>query len=77
MTTLQVALGTLSLCLLQGCASRPPDPFTIPRVAAHNSSSQQNECPPSMGKVCFGSLGRSETLTCGCSSASPLGTPYQ
>jgi hypothetical protein len=76
MTTLQVALGALSLCLLEACASHPADPFPLRRVA-HNNPSEQNECPPSMGKICFGSLGLPGTLTCGCSSASPLGTPYQ
>ena len=80
MTSLQVALGSLSLSLflLQGCASQPADLFT--RVA-HNKSSVsvqgEGECPPSMGKVCFGSIGLPGTLTCGCSSTSPLGTPYQ
>lgn len=78
MTSLQVALGSLSLCLLQGCASQPPDLFT--RMAQNKSSVSvqgEGECPPGMGKVCFGSIGFPATLTCGCSSTSPLGTPYQ
>jgi hypothetical protein len=72
MTTTRVALGSLLLCLLlQGCASTPPHPLTLARTTA---SSEQGECPPLFGKVCYGTV--PGAMKCGCSTVSPLGTPY-
>jgi hypothetical protein len=68
MTSLQLALGSLSLCLLQGCAS-PPQRVVV------TASNVQSECPPLFGKVCYGSV--PGAMKCGCSTVSPLGTPYQ
>jgi hypothetical protein len=65
MTLLRAALGTLSLYLLQSCAAGPP----------LTASNQQSECPPLFGKVCYGSI--PSAMKCGCSTVSPLGTPYQ
>ncbi len=65
MTLLRAALGVLLLCSLQGCASAPP-------LTAAN---EHSECPPLFGKVCYGSV--PGAMKCGCSTVSPLGTPYQ
>jgi len=65
MTLLRAALASLTLCLLQSCASAPP----------LTASNQQSECPPMFGKVCYGSI--PSAMKCGCSTVSPLGTPYQ
>jgi len=70
MTSLQVALGSLSLLLLGGCASAPT---AMPPAAATSAGS---ECPPLFGKVCYGPTDRPDIMRCGCSSVSPLGTPY-
>jgi hypothetical protein len=68
MTSYHLALGSLALVLLQGCASAPP---------AHPPQRlSQNECPPLFGKVCYGPSDRPDTMRCGCSTVSPLGTPY-
>jgi hypothetical protein len=75
MTSLQVALGSLSLCLLQSCASVPTEP---PHHLSQNktlAANEQSECPPLFGKVCYGSV--PGAMKCGCSTVSPLGTPYQ
>jgi hypothetical protein len=72
MSSLKLSLGLLCLCLLQGCASLRTDP------GAHYSTatSQSAECPPLFGKVCYGPTDRPDVMRCGCSSVSPLGTPY-
>ena len=74
MTTVRVALGSLSLCLLlQGCASVSSDQAY--RLAQNKTaSSEQSECPPLFGKVCYGTV--PGAMKCGCSTVSPLGTPY-
>ena len=74
MRTVRVALGSLSLCLLlQSCASAPSDPAH--RLAlSQAASSEQSECPPLFGKVCYGTV--PGAMKCGCSTVSPLGTPY-
>ena len=78
MTPLRVAIGLLSLLglLVQGCASTPPpqDPLQHLAAARATSSSEQSECPPLFGKVCYGSV--PGAMKCGCSTASPLGTTY-
>jgi hypothetical protein len=72
MTTIRAALGSLSLgLLLQGCASAPPHPLALAKATA---SSEQGECPPLFGKVCYGTV--PGAMKCGCSTVSPLGTPY-
>ena len=76
MTKYQVALGSLSLWLLQACSSGPvPSPMQHLSYARATSSSQQHECPPLFGKVCYGSV--PGAMKCGCSTVSPLGAPYQ
>ena len=74
MTTIQLALGSLSLCLLQGCVSRSPDPVHHLSQNQSEISGGQGECPPLFGKVCYGSV--SGAMKCGCSTVSPLGAPY-
>jgi hypothetical protein len=75
MTSLHVALGSLSLCLLQGCASLPADfPHRL-WLDEPTASNERGECPPLFGKVCYGSV--PGAMKCGCSSVSPLGAPYQ
>ncbi len=73
MTLPQVALGSLALSflLLCGCAA-------VPAGLPHRSeaTSAANECPPLFGKVCYGPTDRPDIMRCGCSSVSPLGTPY-
>ncbi len=69
MTSLQVALGSLSLLLLQACASAPTRPGA-------GSAAASESCPPLFGKVCYGPSDRPDIMRCGCSSVSPLGTPY-
>jgi hypothetical protein len=78
MTTCQVALGSLSLLVLQSCASGPgPSPMQHVSYAVATHSSEQGECPPLFGKVCYGPTDRPEgMMRCGCSTVSPLGTPY-
>jgi hypothetical protein len=73
MTSYQVALGALSLSvlLLGGCATKPT---ALPH--AGSAASAANECPPLFGKVCYGPTDRPDIMRCGCSSVSPLGTPY-
>ncbi len=72
MTSFQVALGSLSLLLLEGCASAPAG---VTHVAT-TTASAGSECPPLFGKVCYGPTDRPDIMRCGCSSVSPLGTPY-
>jgi hypothetical protein len=74
MTSTRLALGSLSLLwMLQGCTSTPTDFYPArTRTAAANPAS---ECPPLFGKVCYGSV--PGAMKCGCSTVSPLGTPYQ
>jgi hypothetical protein len=72
MTSYPFALGSLSVLLLAGCAT---DPVGIPHRAAA-ASSAGGECPPLFGKVCYGPTDRPDIMRCGCSSVSPLGTPY-
>jgi hypothetical protein len=73
MTTVRVALGSLSLCLLlQSCASAPADRHRL--AQNQTASSEQSECPPLFGKVCYGTV--PGAMKCGCSTVSPLGTPY-
>lgn len=75
MTSTKLALGSLSLLwVLEGCTSTPTclAPTHTTTMAATTAS---NECPPMFGKVCYGSM--PGTLKCGCSTVSPLGTPYQ
>ena len=76
MTTVRVALGSLSLgLLLQGCAAAPPpDPVRHLSLTQPTASTEQNECPPLFGKVCYGTV--PGAMKCGCSIVSPLGTPY-
>ena len=73
MTSTKLAMGSLTLLwILQGCTSTPTN-FTLPhnRTAAVSA----NECPPLFGRVCYGSV--PGAMKCGCSTVSPLGTPYQ
>lgn len=72
MTSLRLALGPLSLYLLQGCASPPADPSANSTVVAESA-----RCPPEYSKVCYGPTERPDLMRCGCSSVSPLGTPYR
>ena len=78
MTKYQLALGSACLMLLQACTSTPPaqsgQRLALFRTAA--ASQGQNECPPLFGKVCYGPSDRPDTMRCGCSTVSPLGTPY-
>ena len=75
MTTVRVALGSLSLCLLlQSCATVPPDSPHRLALTRTTASAEQNECPPLFGKVCYGTV--PGAMKCGCSTVSPLGTPY-
>ena len=76
MPTLRVALGSLTLgLLLQSCASAPPpDPVHRLSLTRATASTDQKECPPLFGKVCYGTV--PGAMKCGCSTASPLGTPY-
>jgi hypothetical protein len=69
MTSLQIALGSVSL-LLAGCATTPVG------IAQRSAASVGSECPPLFGKVCYGPTDRPDIMRCGCSSVSPLGTPY-
>jgi len=78
MKAFQLALGSSCLMLLQACTSTPPAHSgqrlsLFERAAA---SPGQNECPPLFGKVCYGPSDRPDTMRCGCSTVSPLGTPY-
>jgi hypothetical protein len=74
MRTARVALGSLSLwLLLQSCASLSSDP-PHHLVLSKTASSEQSECPPLFGKVCYGTV--PGAMKCGCSTVSPLGTPY-
>ncbi len=75
MTSIQVALGSLTLCLLQSCASVPPEPVQHLSQNKSSMANEQSECPPLFGKVCYGSV--PGAMKCGCSTVSPLGTPYQ
>ena len=78
MKTYQLALGSACLMLLQACSSTLPAhskqrlSLFQPVAAARG----QNECPPLFGKVCYGPSDRPDTMRCGCSTVSPLGTPY-
>lgn len=77
MTSYQLALGSLCLVLLQACASTSPA-HSGQRLTLNEprASQAQNECPPLFGKVCYGPSDRPDTMRCGCSTVSPLGTPY-
>jgi hypothetical protein len=77
--TTKLVLGSLVLVgMLQGCTSTPTAqdfyPLRQHRTAAATQA-QANECPPLFGKVCYGSV--PGAMKCGCSTVSPLGTPYQ
>jgi hypothetical protein len=76
MTTVRVALGSLSLgLLLQSCASAPSqDPLHHLSLTRTTASTEQAQCPPLFGKVCYGTV--PGAMKCGCSTVSPLGTPY-
>jgi hypothetical protein len=76
MTSLQAALVSLSLLLLESCASTPADSTYSWSLTKPMASNEQSECPSPFAKVCYGSSDRPDTLVCGCSSESPLGTPY-
>jgi len=77
MNKYQLALGSTCLMLLQGCASAPPAAGGQRLSLFQPPASQaQNECPPLFGKVCYGPSDRPDTMRCGCSTVSPLGTPY-
>jgi hypothetical protein len=77
MTSYQLALGALCLVLLQACAATSPahSGRGLSLYEPHVSQAQ-NECPPLFGKVCYGPSDRPDTMRCGCSTVSPLGTPY-
>ncbi len=74
----QLALGFACLMLLQACSSTQParsgQRLSLFQPAA--ASQAKNECPPLFGKVCYGPSDRPDTMRCGCSTVSPLGTPY-
>jgi hypothetical protein len=79
MKTYQLALGSACLMLLEACASAPP-PQSEQRLSLFHTaagSQTQGECPPLFGKVCYGPSDRPDTMRCGCSTVSPLGTPYR
>lgn len=79
------AIGLLGL-VLQGCASEPSTPHpqrlslneTLSQAKPVQSSkaNNSNTCPPLFGRVCYGPSDRPETMRCGCSTVSPLGTAY-
>jgi hypothetical protein len=78
MTAIKVTLGGLVLLgMLQGCSTtpKPTEFYPLRHHAAASSQAQANECPPLFGKVCYGSV--PGAMKCGCSTVSPLGTPYQ
>jgi len=78
MNKYQLALGSACLMLLQACSSTPPV-HSGQRVSLFQSVAAppaQSECPPLFGKVCYGPSDRPDTMRCGCSTVSPLGTPY-
>ena len=84
-----MGIGLLSL-VLQGCASGPGTPHpqrlslneTLSQATpvrakpAPEASKVNNSCPPLYGRVCYGPSDRPETMRCGCSTVSPLGTSY-
>lgn len=74
----QFALGSACLMLLQACTSAPPNrpEQRISLFQPMAAAQRQNECPPLFGKVCYGPSDRPDTMRCGCSTVSPLGTPY-
>jgi hypothetical protein len=76
MTINKLAVGSVCLVLLQACASAPSH-TSGPRLSLNEPPAKaQNECPPLFGKVCYGPSDRPDTMRCGCSTVSPLGTPY-
>jgi len=78
MNKYQLALGAACLMLLQACSSTPPT-HSGQRLSLFQpvaTTQAQNECPPLFGKVCYGPSDRPDTMRCGCSTVSPLGTPY-
>ena len=76
MTVYQLAVGSECLVLLQACASAPSH-TTGQRLSLNQPAAKaQSECPPLFGKVCYGPSDRPDTMRCGCSTVSPLGTPY-
>jgi hypothetical protein len=77
MNKFQLALGTACLMLLQACSSTPrTQPQQRLSLFRPVAAQAQNECPPLFGKVCYGPSDRPDTMRCGCSTVSPLGTPY-
>ena len=69
-------LGSLALVwTLQGCTSTPTAQDFYPLRHATAAANSSSECPPMFGKVCYGSM--PGAMKCGCSTVSPLGTPYQ
>jgi hypothetical protein len=78
MKTFQLALGSACLVVLQACSSTPPTHFKQRLSLFQPASATQgsSECPPLFGKVCYGPSDRPDTMRCGCSTVSPLGTPY-
>jgi hypothetical protein len=77
MTSYQLAVGSLGLVLLQACASAPSSQ-SGQRLSLNQQRASQapGDCPPLFGKVCYGPSDRPDTMRCGCSTVSPLGTPY-
>jgi hypothetical protein len=78
MRTFQLALGSACLMLVQACTSTPPtrSEQRLSLFQPVNVTHSQSECPPLFGKVCYGPSDRPDTMRCGCSTVSPLGTPY-
>jgi len=85
MRSILLAVGLLGL-VLPGCVSQLSTPHPQ-RLSLNETLSQatpvqmaskvgNNSCPPLFGKVCYGPSDRPETLRCGCSTVSPLGTSY-
>jgi hypothetical protein len=69
-----VVLGSLSLWLLQGCASMPEE--SVAGIASAASSSQERRCPDSFVKVCTASVASPDMMVCGCSAGFPLDGMY-
>jgi hypothetical protein len=81
-----LVVGVLGL-VLQGCASTLSTPHPQ-RLSLNETLSQaqpskttqskvnNDTCPPLYGRVCYGPSDRPESMRCGCSTVSPLGTPY-
>lgn len=76
MTLNKLAVVCVCLVLLQACASSPSHPAGQRLSLNQPVAKAQSECPPLFGKVCYGPSDRPDTMRCGCSTVSPLGTPY-